>query len=96
MLGDSENAYSKTCLKRPLIKKTKNGFQDWLSLNAGQKYCRMLQREHSEILSTLIKLTFVIKVLVLSIFEWVLKTGFTVFEYEIIHQISVEVLNISS
>ena len=29
---------SKTCLKRPL-KKTKIGFQDRLSLNAGQKYC---------------------------------------------------------
>ena len=36
-------AYSKTCLKRPLKKKTKIGFQDRLSLNAGQKYCRMLQ-----------------------------------------------------
>ena len=35
--------YSKTCLKLPLKKKTKIGFQDPLSLNAGQKYCRMLQ-----------------------------------------------------
>ena len=35
--------YSKTYLKRPLQKKTKIGFQDRLSLNAGQKYCRMLQ-----------------------------------------------------
>ena len=35
--------YSKTCLKQPLKKKTKIGFQDRLSLNAGQKYCRMLQ-----------------------------------------------------
>ena len=34
--------YSKTCLKRPLKTKTKNSFQDRLSLNAGQKYCRML------------------------------------------------------
>ena len=42
--------YSKTCLKRPLKKKTKMGFQDRLSLNAGQKYCRMLQGEHSAIL----------------------------------------------
>ena len=33
--------YSETCLKRPLKKKTKIGFQDRLSLNAGQKYCRM-------------------------------------------------------
>ena len=38
----------------------------------------MLQREHSAILSTFIKLLFVIKIFVLSIFEWPLKTGFTV------------------
>ena len=30
-------------LKQPLKKKTEIGFQDQLSLNAGQKYCRMLQ-----------------------------------------------------
>ena len=35
---------------------TKNCFQDKLSLNAGQKYYRMLQREHSAILLTFIKL----------------------------------------
>ena len=34
--------------------------------------------EHSAILLTFIKLPFVIKILVLSIFEWPLKTGFTV------------------
>ena len=67
--------YSKTCLKRSLKKKTKIGFQGQLSLNAGQKYCRML---HSAILSTFIKLPSVIKIFVLSIFEWPLKTGFTV------------------
>ena len=53
-------------------------FQDRLLLDAGQKYCRMLQREHSAILSTFIKLPFVIKTGVLSIFECPLKTGFTV------------------
>ena len=36
--------YSKTCLKRPLKKKTKNWFSRQLSLNAGQKYCGMLQK----------------------------------------------------
>ena len=41
-------------------------------------YCRMLQEEHSAILSTFIKLSFVIKIFVLSTFEWLLKTGFTV------------------
>ena len=34
--------------------------------------------EHSAILSTFINLPFVIKIFVLSIFEWPLKTGFTV------------------
>ena len=38
----------------------------------------MLQREHSAILLTFIKLPFVIKIFVLSIFEWPFYTGFTV------------------
>ena len=59
-------------------KKTKIGSQDRLSLNAGQKYCRMLHRKHSSILSTFNKLPFVIKSFVWSIFEWPLMTGFTV------------------
>ena len=60
--------YSKICLKRPLKKNTKNwGFQYQLSLNAGQKYCRMLHGEHSAILSTFIKLPFSIMTFVLSI-----------------------------
>ena len=33
--------YSKTCHKLPLKRRPKIGFQDRLSLNAGQKYCRM-------------------------------------------------------
>ena len=72
------NVYSKTCVKRQLSKRQKIGFQDQLSLNAGQKYCRMLQGEHSAILSTFIKLPFVIKTLILSIFESLFYTGFTV------------------
>ena len=70
--------YSKTCLKWSLKKKTKIDLPDRVSLNAGQKHCRMLQAEHSAILSTFMKLFFVIKIVVLSIFEWPLKTGFTV------------------
>ena len=31
--------------------------------SAGQKYCRMLQREHSAILLTFIKLPFVLKIM---------------------------------
>ena len=53
-------------------------FQDQLSLNEGQKYCKMLQGEHSAILSTFIKLPFFIKIFILSIFEWQFYTGFAV------------------
>ena len=71
--------YSKTCVKPPLSKRRKIGFQDQLCLNAGQRYCRMLQMEHSAILLNFIKLPFVIKIFVLSIFEWLFYTGFTVY-----------------
>ena len=79
--------YSKTCVKQSLSKRQKIGFQYQLSLNAGQKYCRMLQGEHSAILFPLehsaillafIKLPFFIKIFVLSIFESPFYTGFTV------------------
>ena len=67
--------YRKTCV-RPKI-----GFQDQLLLNAGQMYCRMLQGEHSAVHLTFIKLPFVNKIFVLSIFEWLFYTGFTVCRY---------------
>ena len=62
--------YSKTCLKedQKLVFKT--------------DYCLMQvksPREHSAILSTFIKLPFVFKILVLSIFGWPLKKGFTLY-----------------
>ena len=60
------NLYSKTCPKRPLSKRP---IQDQLSLNEGQKYCRMLQREHSAILLTFIKLPSVIKTFVVVFFS---------------------------
>ena len=68
--------YSKTCVKWPLSKRPKIGFL--LLLNAGQMYCRMLQVEHSAILLTFIKLPFGVEIFVLSIFEWLFYTGFTV------------------
>ena len=43
----------------------------------------MLQGEHSAILLTFIKLPFVFKTCVLSIFEWLLKTGFTVYVFAV-------------
>ena len=47
-LNDSDR-YSKTCFKRPNKGRPKIGFLDRLPFNAGQKYCRMLQEEHSAI-----------------------------------------------
>ena len=67
-----ENNYSKLVFSGHSKKGPKICFQDWLLLNAGQKYCRMLQGKHSAILSTFIKLQFVFETHVLSIFEWTL------------------------
>ena len=69
------SAYSKTCLKPPLKKETKNWFS---RLNAGQKYCRMLKRAFCNTLDLHYKQPFVFKTFTSSIFEWPLKTGFTV------------------
>ena len=80
--------YSKTCVKQPLSKRPKIGFQDQLSFSAGQKYCRMLQGEHSVILLTFFKLPFVNKVFVLSIFEWPFYTGVTVCSLSVQHNYS--------
>ena len=56
------------------------GFQDQWSLNAGLKYCRMLQGEHSTILQPAFEVPHGFKTFVLPIFEWSLKTCFTVYE----------------
>ena len=53
----------KTLLCGHSKRRPKIGFQDRLLLNAGQKYCRMLQGEHSAIVSTFVKLPFAIKTL---------------------------------
>ena len=71
----NKSNYSKKLCKMAISKRQKIGYQDQLALNAGQKYCRMLQ--HSAILSTYIKLPF-FKIFVLSIFERPFYTGFTV------------------
>ena len=72
--------YIKTCVKRPLSKRPTIGCQDQFSLNADQKYCRILQMEHYAIHLTFLKLPFVIKIFDLSIFDWSFYTGFTVAE----------------
>ena len=68
----------KPVLRSHSIRRPKK-IQDQLSLNAGQKYCRMLPLEHSAILSTFIKPPLVIKIIVLFFLGWLLKTGFTVY-----------------
>ena len=73
------SGYSITSVKWPLSKRPKIGLQDQLSLNAGQKYCRMLQGEHSAIILNFIKLPFVIEIFVLSILECLFYTSFTVY-----------------
>ena len=86
MMGFFEEIWKKSTVKPVLSshskRRPKNGLQDSLLLNAGQKYCRMLPLEYSAILWTFIKLPFVIKSFVLSIFEWPLKTGFTVLKQQ--------------
>ena len=71
--------YSKTCVKWPLSKGQKLGFKTNYHLMQVKSICRMLQGEHSAILSTFIRLAFVIKIFILPIFEWPFYTGFTVF-----------------
>ena len=70
-------AYSKTCLKRPLKTKTKNCFFK-IDYRLMQVKSIAECSKHSAILSTFIKPPFVFKTIVLSIFDWPLKTGFTV------------------
>ena len=41
-LGGMTGKCNKTCLKRPLKKKTRNWFSRLIALNAGQKYCSIL------------------------------------------------------
>ena len=66
----------KTCLKQTLKKRTKNWFQDCLSLNVDQKYCRMLQESILQYFRPAFSyVSFVFKTFVLSIFEWPLEAA---------------------
>ena len=62
-----------TAVKWPLSKRPLIGFQDQFSHNAGLKFLK-----NSALLLTFIKLQFVIKIFVLSIFECPFYTGLTV------------------
>ena len=59
-VGYSMNFTVKPVLSDHSKRRPKLGFQDRLSLNVGQNYCRMHQSEHCAMLSTYIKLPFVI------------------------------------
>ena len=68
--------YSKICLKRPLKKKTNNWYPRPIIIRS--KVLHNAPREAFCKNFEFIKLPFVIKIFVLSIIEWPLKTGFTV------------------
>ena len=75
--------YSKTCLKWPLKRKPIYiGFKTdnrLMQVKSTAESVRMLPLEHSAVLLTCFKLPHGFQTFVLSIFEWPLKTGFTVF-----------------
>ena len=70
---------SKTCVKQLLSKRPKIGFQDQLSLNAGQKYCRMLQGEQhtQQYFRPSLSYNFSLRFFFVY-FEWQFYAGFTV------------------
>ena len=61
---DSWSLHPYLLSKTDTFKRPKIGFQNQSWLNAGHKYCRMLQGEHSAILWIFIKLWFVIRIFV--------------------------------
>ena len=60
------------------LKKPQIGFQDQLSLNEGLRVLQNAPRGAFCFTFDFIKLPFVIKIFVLSIFKWLFYTGFTV------------------
>ena len=70
--------YSNTCVKRPSQKDRKLVFKSNYRLMQVKSIAECYNGEHSAILSTFIKLPFVIKTFVLSIFERQFYTGITV------------------
>ena len=71
--------YSKTCLKRPLKKKTKMGFKTDYRLMQVKSIAECSKRAFCNTFDLHLA-TICFKTCVLFIFEWPLKTGFTVFE----------------
>ena len=71
-------SYSKTCVKQNSQKDKKLVYRINYRLMQVKSFAEC---SNSAILSTFIKLPFVIKIIVLSNFEWPFYTGFTVFVY---------------
>ena len=70
--------YSKPCVTRPLSKRPKIGFQDHLSLSAGQSIAECPKGSILKYIRPSLSYHFVIKIFVLSIFKWPFYTDFTV------------------
>ena len=74
-----DTKYSKTCLKRPLKKNTKIGFQDRFHLMQVKSIAECSPWSILQYFGPSLRpLPFANKIFVLSIFEWPLKTGFIV------------------
>ena len=71
--------YSKSCVNGHSQKYHKLGFKTNYRLMQVKSIAESSPLEHSAILLTFIKLPFVVKFFVLSIFEWPFYTGFTVY-----------------
>ena len=70
--------HSKTCLKRPLLKRLKQVFKTNYCFMQGKNIAECSKGKHSAILLTFIKLPFVTKIFV---FERPFYTGFTVIHW---------------
>ena len=71
--GYDFHQYSKTCAKQPLSQKDQNSV-----FKTNYLLMQVISIAESAILLTFIKLPFVIKIFILSVFEWPFYTGFTV------------------
>ena len=74
--------YSKTCIKRLFVKDHKLVFKTNYRFMQVKSIAECFKRsnQHSAILLAYIKLPFVIKIFVLSIFEWLFYTGLLVID----------------
>ena len=74
---ERENKITKTCVKRPLIKKHKDLNYKWY-LNESRKYCRMLPLQHYAIRLTCIKRSLLLKSNFWTFWERPFYTGFAI------------------